>query len=43
MCKGQANMQTPIIAAVLHGFYSICAAVVVVLVAIALVKYRAYR
>ena len=36
-------MPAIIIAAVLHGFYSICAAVVVILIAIALAKYQSYR
>lgn len=42
-CNGENDMHSAIITAVLHGIYSACAGVIVVLIAIAWVKYRAYR
>jgi hypothetical protein len=36
-------MQSAIVTTVLHGFYSGCAGVAVVLIAIAWVKYRAFK
>jgi hypothetical protein len=36
-------MSNHIIAAVLHGFYQACAGVIVFLLALALLRYRAYK